>query len=192
MEESPSQITSLLTRWSAGDPDALNRLVPLVYAELKRLAKLHLHSKMSTVQPTALVSEVYLRLMGTSKIELQNRAHFFAVVGQLIRRIQVDHYRAHVAQKRGGDQLQVTLNPAVTGQELGNANLLDLDQALQELEKLNPRGAQLIDLRFFAGLSLEEAADVMETSSATLKRDWIVCRAWLKARLGPQAEGTSA
>ncbi len=189
MEQSSPQITALLTQWSAGDNRALNQLLPLVYAELRRLARLYLHSKAATIQPTALVSEVYLRLMGTSTIQWQNRAHFFAVVGQLMRRIQVDQYRAQLAGKRGGDQVQVTLDPALAAKDLGDVDLLDLDQALTELEKVNARGARLIDLRFFAGLSLEEAADVTETSLATLKRDWILCRAWLKARLAPGEEG---
>ena len=191
MEQTPSQITSLLTRWSAGDKKALNQLLPLVYTELRRLAQLYLHSKNATIQPTALVNEVYLRLVGTSTIQWENRAHFFAVVGQLMRRLQVDQYRAHTAAKRGGEQVQVTLDPALAAEAMGDVNLLDLDQALNELEMVHSRGAKVIELRYFAGLSLEEVADVTETSVATVKRDWTTCRAWLKARLNPSAQGAS-
>jgi RNA polymerase sigma factor (TIGR02999 family) len=191
VEQTPSQITAFLRQWSAGDKEALNQLLPLVYTDLRRLAKLYLHSKNATIQPTALVSAVYLRLMGTSIIQWENRAHFFAVVAQLMRRLYVDRHRAHIAAKRGGEQVQVTFDPALASEAMGNVDLLDLDQALHELEAVNPRGARIIDLRFFAGLSLEEVADVTETSVATVKRDWTASRAWLKARLNPGAQGAS-
>ena len=191
MEQGHSEITLLLAQWSAGDKEALDQLLPIVYADLRRLAAVYLHSRDATIQPTALVNEVYVRLTAVSTVQWQNRNHFFSVVGKLIRRIQVDRYRANVADKRGGHQLRVTLDSAVAAGEMNCVNLLDLDRALNELEKLNPRGAQLIDLRFFLGLSLEETAEVMETSPATLKRDWVTCRHWIKARLNRVAQGAS-
>jgi RNA polymerase sigma factor (TIGR02999 family) len=183
MQQTSPEIASLLKEWSAGDQEAFNQLLPIVYTELKRLARLYLRSSSATIQPTALVHEVYLRLLETSVISWQDRAHFFAVVGQLMRHILVDQHRANIAGKRGGRQVQVTLDPSVAAGEMHDVDLLDLDQALTELAELNPRGARLIELRFFVGLSLEETAEVLGVSLATLKRDWTVCRAWIKMRL---------
>lgn len=190
MEQTSPQITCLLNQWSAGDKEALDELVPIVYTELRRLAKLY-SLKDATVQPTALVNEVYLRLIGTCPIHWENRAHFFAVAAQIMRRLLVDRHRARIAAKRGGEQAPETLDSGVAVKEMGDVDLLDLDLALTELERMNPRGAQVIDLRFFAGLSLEEVADVTERSLATVKRDWTASRAWLRARLDTTAQGAS-
>lgn len=190
MDQTSPQITRLLDQWSAGDKDALDKLVPLVYADLRRLAKLY-SFKDATVQPTALVNEVYLRLIGTSPIHWENRAHFFAVAAQIMRRLLVDRHRARLAAKRGGEQTPETLDSDVAAEAIGSVDLLDLDVALNELERMNPRGARVIDLRFFAGLSLEEVAEVTDTSLATVKRDWTASRAWLKARLDTTVQGAS-
>ena len=182
----PSEVTQLLLAWGQGDASAHEELMPLVYDELRRLAAIHLRREREaiTFQPTALVHEAFLRLVGESAIGWQNRRHFFALAAQAMRRVLVDHARARYSLKRGGGAERITLvEDASWGQE--DASLLDLEEALCALEEMDPRLARLVELRYFAGLTIEETAAAMDTSPATVKRDWTLARAWLHARLSP-------
>jgi RNA polymerase sigma factor (TIGR02999 family) len=183
MEESDPQTTALLQQWADGDREALSAIIPRVYADLRKLARRYLRSPDGTLQPTALVNEVYLRLMGASHISWESRDHFFAFAGRLMRRILVDHYRANYAQKRGGGRLPIALEESVAAGEMSSVDFIDLDRALDELAEADPRGAQMVELRFFMGLSIEETAEAMGRSTAALKRDWAVVRDWIHARL---------
>ena len=185
METSGQDVTGLLRRWGEGDKDALESLMPLVYAELRNLAARYLHSERPghTLQPTALVHEAFLRLIGQNRVDWQNRAHFFGISAQLMRRILVDHARRKGAAKRDVRAFRVEL----TGQEPGPADrdpeILALDDALKGLEALDPRQAKVVELRFFGGLSVEETAHVTGLSTATVKREWRTARAWLREEL---------
>ena len=186
MEVAPaSDVTRLLLEWSGGDEQALTKLMPLVYDELRRIAGHHLRRERAghTLQPTAVVNEAYLRLVGQRRARWQNRAHFFAVAAQLIRRVLVDHARGRAAAKRGGGLPPLTLRseqgPAV-GRDL---DVLALDETLTRLSRLDPRQARLVELRFFAGLSVEESAEAMGLSTATVKREWRTAKAWLYREL---------
>jgi RNA polymerase sigma factor (TIGR02999 family) len=181
-------VTRLLRRWSEGDQQALDELMPLVYDELRQVARQRLRHEHPghTLQPTALVHEAYLKLVDQRRTRWQNRAHFFAVAAQLIRRILVDHARRHAASKRGGGAgaltLEATLEPAVE-REL---SVVALDDTLSRLAALDPRQARLVELRFFGGLDVEETAEVLGISSATVKREWRTAKAWLHRELqGP-------
>ncbi len=176
-------VTRLLLDWSqAGNRAALDALTPLVYDELRRLAGAYLRRERHdhTLQSTALVHEAYLKLIDQRNVHWQNRAHFFGVAAQMIRRILVDHARGHQAVKRGSGAAQLSLDEAlgVPGQQR-DVNLVALDDALGELEKLDPQQSRVIELRYFAGLSIEETAEVMSISPATVKREWSTARAWL-------------
>jgi RNA polymerase sigma-70 factor, ECF subfamily len=179
--DSQHDITALLTELQAGSREAEAKLVPLVYNELRRLAGRYMRRERldHTLQPTALVHEAYLRLIGQRNFQWQNRAHFFGVAAQMMRRILVDHARTKKAEKRGGNAPKVPLNEslACTGEK--SAELLALDEALTRLSQRDPRQAQVVELRFFGGLSEEEAAEVLGISPRTVKRDWTVARAWL-------------
>ena len=184
-EPSP-QITRWLADWRQGSPEAANRLAQAVYPELRQIASRFLHSERGhhTLEPNALVNELWIRLMGGEAIGYQDRAHFFAIAANTMRRILIDHARARVADKRGGLQDQVTLT-AVEGWNpiAQNEDILSLDLALSKLERADPRAARVVELRFFGGLQEEEVAEVLGVSIITVKRDWKVARAWLSARL---------
>ena len=177
-------ITQLLNAWRDGDATALDQLVPLIYHELRRQARRYLrHEGVGhTLQPTALVHEVYLRLVQQEGARWENRAQFFGVAAELMRRILVDHARARLAAKRGAGEIAVPLDPEipVANEEV---DLVSLDDALTQLAKLDPQQARVVELRYFTGLTVEEAADVLGISPATVKRDWVTARAWLRRRL---------
>lgn len=186
--EKPSgqEVTALLREWSAGDRGALERLIPLVYGELRRLAASHLRSERGnhTLQPTALVHEAYLRIVGQRSVSWANRAHFFGIAAQMMRRVLVDHARKRQAAKRSPGTLCVDLGEAGVEEGSPAPELLALDRALTELEKLDPRQARVVELRFFAGLSVEETAEVAGISPATVKREWRTARAFLRHEVG--------
>ena len=180
---STSPATVLLRRWSDGDRSALDELLPLVYDELRRLARSYLRRERAehTLESTALVHEAYLRLIDQNA-SWQSRAHFFGVAAQMMRRILVDHARARQAAKRG-DGLRVTLDEGMAIAEARNLDVLVLDRALENLTKLDERQAKVVELRFFAGLSVEETAEVMSTSPATVKREGTMAKAWLSREM---------
>ncbi|HTP33702.1 MAG TPA: sigma-70 family RNA polymerase sigma factor [Candidatus Acidoferrales bacterium] len=182
---SQHEITSLLAEWSNGDRHALEKLTPFVYDELRRLARHYLRRERPghTLQSTALVHEAYLKLVGQRNVRWQNRAHFFGIAAQMIRRILVDYARARSAGKRGAGQQRLSLDDAVALPGGPNLDLLDLDNALEELARIDARQSRLVELRFFAGLTLEETADVLQMSLATAKRDWVCAKAWLGREL---------
>ncbi len=179
---SPGNITRLIEAWRAGDEAARDRLLPVVYTELRRRAAIHLRRERRehTMRPTDLVHETYLRLVAQN-LAWQNREQFFAVASRLMRRILVDHARRRAAAKRGGIRVTLDENQARTGER--EADLLDLDAALLELAALDERQAALVELRFFGGLRIEEAALILGVSLATANRDWAVAKAWLYRRL---------
>jgi RNA polymerase sigma factor (TIGR02999 family) len=170
-----------LLDWNGGNRAALDALLPFVYTELRRLARGYMLSEKRghTLQPTALVHEAYLRLIDQNRINWQNRAQFFGVAAQIIRRILVDHARARHRIKRGGADLKVTWTENVATPEPGGFDLEMLDDALKTLSNLDPQQGRIVELRFFGGLSIEETATVLEVSPATVKRDWAMARAWL-------------
>jgi RNA polymerase sigma-70 factor (ECF subfamily) len=182
-------VTDLLLAWGEGDRQALDRLVPLVYAELRRRARVQLSRERGshTLQPTALVHETFLRLVDQRDARWRNRAQFFAVSARLMRRILVDHARARAAAKRGGDAVRVALDVAdetATGPE---TDILVLHETLERLASQDERQAHVVELRYFGGLSVEEVASVLEVSEITVKRDWAMARAWLFRELGGAA-----
>jgi len=174
-------ITQLLVAWGDGDQAALDQLVPLVYGELRRLARSYLRGERQghTLQTTALVNEAYLRLVEQKHVRWQNRAHFLAICAQLMRRILVDYARRRQYQKRGGGALQVTLAEAESAAFERAPDLVVLDEALRSLAEIDPRRAQVVELRFFGGLSIEETAEVLKVSPTTVERDWTIAKAWL-------------
>jgi RNA polymerase sigma factor (TIGR02999 family) len=182
---SAPDVTTLLRAWSDGDVAARDRLVPLVYDELHRraIAYLRRERRDHTLQPTALVNEVYLRLVNQRRAVWQNRAQFLAVAAQMMRRILVDHARGGRMAKRSGGWLRVTLSEALAETSGPNAELLDLDAALTRLSAFDSRKSQIAELRFFGGLSLEETGHVLGLSVATVERDWQAARAWLFAAI---------
>jgi RNA polymerase sigma factor (TIGR02999 family) len=184
-----SQVTRLLQEWSDGDQEALTRLVPLVYGKLRSIARQYLKRERAghTLQPTALVHEAYLRLVDQRRARWRNRSHFFAVAAQLIRRILVDHARSHAAAKRGGGVRPLTLEAERELSVMSELPVLALDEALARLNALDPQQARLVELRFFGGLSVEESAEVMGISTATVKREWRTAKAWLYRELGGSA-----
>lgn len=184
MQTQPN-ITQVLERWSNGEQSALDELVPLIYKELRRLAGNYIRRERHshTLQPTALINEVFLRLIDQHDIKWQNRAHFFGIAARLMRRILVDHARVHQAAKRGGDQYSVSLSKAdrLAGQP--SINLLTLNLTLQRLEEFDPQQSQIVELRFFGGLTIVETAEVLSLSHATIEREWKMARAWLRHEL---------
>jgi RNA polymerase sigma factor (TIGR02999 family) len=175
------EITRLLVEWGNGDQQALERLTPLVYEELHRLARRYLRQERQghTLQSTALVHEAYLKLVGQHSVRWQNRAQFFGIAAQLIRRILVDYARNKHAAKRGADSPKLSLDEALAVPGERDLDLVALDDALETLAKLDPRQSRLVELRFFAGLTVEETAEVLQMSPATVKRDWTAAKAWL-------------
>jgi len=178
---STQEITQLLVAWNNGDEAALEQLTPLVQAELRRLAKRFMGGERQghILQTTALVNEAFLRLIDWENVEWRNRSHFFGLAAQIMRRILVDYARARRREKRGGDALHVSLSEAANVAQEQRADLEALDDALKTLEKLDPRQARVVELRFFAGLSLEETAEVLKVSLSTVRRDWSLAEAWL-------------
>ncbi len=178
---SSEDITRLLQEWSDGDQTALTKLMPLVYDELRRLAHRYMAQERSdhTLQTTALVHEAYLRLVGQKDVQWQNRAHFFAVSAQLMRRILVDHARTQHAAKRGGGGLKLSLDEAANVPYEPAAELIALDEALTKLADIDRRKSRIVELRFFGGLTLDEVAEMLSVSSPTVMRQWRVARAWL-------------
>jgi RNA polymerase sigma factor (TIGR02999 family) len=179
-------ITQLLVDWGKGDQAALEKLMPLVYDELRRLASNYLRRERAThtLQPTALVNEAYLKLVDQRNAQWQNRAHFFGISAQLMRRILVDHARQHQAAKRGGsNQQRLSITSAERVAKQPEVDLLALNEALEELTQMDPQQAQIVELKFFGGLSIDETAEVLGISHATVERDWKMARAWLRRQL---------
>ena len=185
---STPEITQLLVAWNKGEAAALERLTPLVYAELHRLAKRHMAGERPghLLQTTALVNEAYLRLIDWQNVEWQNRAHFFGLAAQIMRHILVDFARTRQRGKRGGEALHVSLSEAAKLPQEKSADLVTLDEALHALEKLDERQARVVELRFFAGLSLEETAEALNVSVMTVRRDWSAAQAWLYRELSKE------
>jgi RNA polymerase sigma-70 factor, ECF subfamily len=178
------EVSGLLRAWSRGDQSALEKLTPIVYDELRRLASRYMKRERSghSLQTTALVNEAYMRLVDYKRMQWQNRAHFFAVAAQLMRRILVEHARRHNL-KRGGGVPHVSLEeaPVVGGND--DADLMALDNAMKALERIDSRKVQVVEMRFFGGLSVEETAEVLKVSPVTVKRDWRAAKAWLYREL---------
>ena len=193
----PSQpVSELLVRWKSGDREALHALIPLVYADLREIARRHLRRERPehTLQSAALVHEAYLRLARQPGFDAENRAHFFAVASRLMRQILVDHARSHRAEKRGADQ-RLELDPSMVLPQMRSVDLVALDDALGDLARVDETQARIVELRFFGGLANEEIAEVLGISRSTVKRDWNVAKAWLsrQMRRGARAEsGTMA
>jgi RNA polymerase sigma factor (TIGR02999 family) len=182
----PDNITHLLKEWSDGDLSALDKLTPLVYAELRQQAARYLRRERPghSFQTTALINEAYLRLIDAKDVRWQSRAHFFAIAANLMRRILVDHARRRDAEKRGGSQLRLTLDEGLAVTKETNVDLLAIDEALDRLATIDPQQARVVELRFFSGLSVEETASALDVSPKTVKRDWSVARAWLRREIG--------
>jgi RNA polymerase sigma factor (TIGR02999 family) len=184
------QLTQLLQAWSAGDETALAQLTPLVYDELHRLAHNYLRGERAghTLQTTALINELYLRLLNGPQVEWQNRAHFLGLAAQLMRRILVDFARARQYQKRGGAAQQIEFDEAAIAAPQPHAELLALDEALQLLAEVDPRKSAIVELRYFGGLSVDETAEALQLSRRTVLREWKLARAWLYRELRGQDE----
>jgi RNA polymerase sigma-70 factor, ECF subfamily len=183
---SAHNLTELLVEWREGDRSALDKLTPLVYDELRRIAHRYVRRERNghTLQTTALVNEAYVRLAGSKNIAWQNRAHFFAATAQVMRNVLIDHARRRLFAKRGGQVQQVAMDEAVSAMTEQRADeLVVLDEALDELAKMDERKARVVELRYFGGLSLEETADVLDVSLMTVRRDWRAAKAWLFRRM---------
>src|SRR5262245_24034160 len=185
MADSQHHVTQLLQRWSGGDSRALDELTPLVYSEVRNLARSYLRRERPnhTLQATALVNEAYLRLVDQRRVQWKNRAHFFGIAAQVMRRVLVDHARMRKAEKRGSGETPLVLDEALDVRADRNLDLVQLDDALDALAALDPRQAKIVELRFFGELSIEETAEVVKLSPATVKREWAAARAWLRREL---------
>jgi RNA polymerase sigma factor (TIGR02999 family) len=181
MAHGPKEVTQLLIAWSSGHEEALTGLMPLVYDELRRLANHYLRRERPdhTLQPTALVHEAYLRLVDQPGVTWQNRAHFFGIAANLMRQVLVNHALSHKAAKRGGAEVKLPLDEAVSVTKQQDVDLVALDEALSRLAVLDPQQSRIVELRFFGGLTIEEAAEVLRISPATVKREWTTAKAWL-------------
>jgi len=182
---SPQQVTQLLVAWGDGDGAALDKLMPLVNEELRRLAHHYMRGEDhgNTMQTSALVNEAYLRLVDQTNPHWQNRAHFFAISAQLMRQILVDYARKRRSRRRGGDVRQVSLDEEMIVSEGRSANVVALDDALKSLAEIDPRKSQIVELRFFGGLSIEETAEVLQISPGTVMREWTLAKAWLRREI---------
>jgi len=182
---STQDVTGLLVQWREGQKEALDRLVPVVYEELRRLARARLRSEREghSLQTSDLVHEAFLRLVGIDRMTLENRAHFFAVASRLMRQILVDHARHRDAKKRGGGATMVNLGDAAPATSPNDIDILELDEALEALMALEPRLCRVVELKYFGGLTIEETALALEISAATVERDWAAAKAWLYDRL---------
>jgi len=191
-ESSTSQVSQLLRAWNEGDQSALEKLTPIVYDELRRMARQHMayERPSHTLQSAALVNEVYLRLVDSAHANWQNRIHFFAVCAQAMRRILVDWARSRQALKRGGEIRPLRLDEALVMNDVEDVDLIALDEALKSLAAVDPRRSQVVELRFFGGLDLEETAEVLKVSSDTVLRDWKLAKSWLLCELsGEKLDG---
>jgi len=187
----PNDVTALLLSWSDGDRDAPAKLMPLVYDELRRLARVHLRRERPdhTLQPTALVNEVYLRLIDQQRVSWQTRAQFFGLAAQLMRHVLVDHARTRAAAKRGGLLQKLSLDDAWMAPEEVAAELVALDEALVRLAMIDERKSRVVEMRFFAGLSVEETAEALGVSDKTVMRDWRIAKLWLHRELSGNVDG---
>jgi len=185
----PLELTQLLLEWSKGNQTALDKLTPLIYRELKRLARQYLARERigHTLQTTDLVHEAYLRLVDQRRVRWQNRSHFFAVAAQLMRRILVDHARRHKRVKRGGGATMVSLDEAAVASRQLDVDLLALDEALNRLAEIDQRKARIVELRFFGGLEVEETAVYLKISEITVMREWKMAKAWLHRELSDES-----
>ena len=188
----PADVTQLLISWQKGDAEALERLLPLVYSELRRLAHARMRGEwaLQTLQTTALVHEAYLRLVDGPRVHWTNRAHFFAVCAQLMRRILVDRARARQSHKRGGEARPISLQDWMAAQPADDAEVLALDEALTRLAAHDTRRSKVVELRYFGGLTGDEVAAALGISAETVRRDWKVARLWLRHELRSGAIGT--
>ncbi|MBB5058862.1 RNA polymerase sigma factor (TIGR02999 family) [Granulicella aggregans] len=186
MSSNDGEVTRILHAVRQGDRAAQDLLIPLVYRELRRIASAHLkhESPNHSLQPTALVHEAFMRLIGIDRVDWQNRAHFFSVASSLMRRVLVDHARAHRADKRGGGAETIFLEEALTPSPGRARELVALDDALDHLAQLDKRQAKIVEMRFFAGMTEEETGEVLGISPTTVKRDWRIAKAWLYRELG--------
>jgi RNA polymerase sigma factor (TIGR02999 family) len=187
-ESQPNQITQLLLAWSEGDEDAHEKLVPLVYEQLHRVAQREMRRERpgQTLQTTALVHEAYMRLVGAENLSWQNRAHFFAVSARMMRRILIDVARAKRNLKHGAGALQVTMDEALAISSEPSVDLIALDEALNRLTALHPRQSEIVEMRYFGGLKEEEIAEVLNVSLRTVQQDWRLARLWLYRELRPE------
>jgi RNA polymerase sigma-70 factor, ECF subfamily len=185
MGESDTDVTQILLAWSAGEPGAKDSLFPLVYDELKRIARRYLKREREehTLQPTALVHEAYLRLVDQTRVTWQNRAHFYGMAATMMRRILVNHARAHATAKRGGATRRLSLEDATISAEQSATDLLALDEALNRLVELDERKGRVVELLYFGGLEHREVAEVLNVSEKTVQRDWQIARSWLYREL---------
>lgn len=185
MTSTPEEITQLLIAWTRGDQRARDELMPLIYNELRRLARAHLRRERvnHTLQPTALVHEAFLRLIDQSKVNWQNRAHFFGAAARLMRQILINHAEARRAAKRGGEAERISLNDVDQFTVEPGLDLVALNEAMERLEQIDPPQSRIVELRYFSGLTIEEIAEVMGISPATVKREWSTARAWLRREL---------
>ena len=181
----PDEVTRLLVRWSAGEASALHELMPIVYGELRRLARsaVRRDGRASILQPTALVHEVWLRLAGKEQLSMQSRSQFYALAAKMMRDILVDRLRRRQAAKRGGMQIEVPLDDARLSARPQQVEFLILDEAMTRLGKIKPRYMQITELRYLAGLTIEETAEALSVSHATIEREWVFSRAWLRREL---------
>jgi RNA polymerase sigma factor (TIGR02999 family) len=190
-EPSREAVTALLLSWRQGDKAALDRLIPLVYDELRRVARARLKDERANhvLQTTALVHETYVRLIDLDRMTIQNRAHFFALAARLMRQVLVDYARRAQADKRGGGVTIVALDDAgPVAAKMADVDVLALDEALEQLAAVDERLCRVVELKFFAGLNIDETAEALEVSAATVERDWSFARAWLYQRLAPQGD----
>ena len=181
MTQDSHEVTQLLIQWSNGDKAALDKLMPLIYEELRQLARHYMNRERAghTLQTTALVNEAYLRLINRKQVHWQNRAHFFAIAAHLMRSILVDHARSHAYAKRGGGARKIALDEALAVSQQRAADVVALDDALKRLAEIDRQQSRIVELKFFGGLTIEETAEVLELSPATIKREWSTAKAWL-------------
>lgn len=179
------EITQWLLKWSAGDAAALNELLPLVHHELRQLARSHMRQQLPqhSLQPTALVHEAYLRIVGQAQLDVKNRAQFYGLMATVMRSVLIDHVRTRLADKRGGGEYHLSLTGAEAIAQPPEVDVLALDEALQRLAALNPQHCRVVELRFFSGLTIAETAQALGVSHATIERDWCAARAWLYLEL---------
>jgi RNA polymerase sigma-70 factor (ECF subfamily) len=194
MEHLPKEeVTLLLGQLAKGNESAASKLIPIVYDELRRLAASYMRRERPdhTLQPTALVNEAYLKLIEQREVDWQGRGHFFGIAAQIMRRILIDHARAHLREKRGGGIIPAPLDEALVFSREQSYELLKLDDALERLAKLDPQQSKIVELRFFGGLTVEQTAEILNTSPSTIKREWSMAKAWLHGELKESHGGLS-